>query len=373
MQTNKVQVTFGSKTLYLKLNDNLDDLKKTIFKEFGLKEFIAEVEVNNKQKITIEFRNDNLIQKEEMLNINQLGCKSIKIIEMKDQKDQINNYQFYDAFVNGNEIQCCTRKDCQLCFGNGQAIIKENDYSFINEVIRNKLNERLHEISDIILKRDKKKITSPEDFLQYHLKIKSFNQEFMTITPENAFIHFQQDIVILQDDNLKAKIIEQQQLIEGDRGGEAVIQLKYKNDGFVNWPQKVQLVCIEGPFQIRQDIKSAIKQQTISQEIKIHIPDIPPNKYEFSCRFEYQNERGQKIQFGQVIKLILIVNEKNQKKLTNKLQNFDEQNRKLIPEIKNQLNQMGYYYFEQKMNDIFQKFFNQKLTLESFMNEFWNE
>lgn len=45
MQTNKVQVTFGSKTLYLKLNDSLDDFKKTISKEFGLKEFIAEYQL----------------------------------------------------------------------------------------------------------------------------------------------------------------------------------------------------------------------------------------------------------------------------------------------------------------------------------------
>ncbi|CAD8136633.1 unnamed protein product [Paramecium octaurelia] len=378
MQSSKVQVTFGSETLYLKLTDDPDDFINAICSTFKIKQFDAKVEIKNNQQLIFEFRNSNSIQKDTMLKIKQLGCKSINIIEYKDQQNQVNNYKFFEAFVQGNEIQCCTRSDCNLCKGNGQAIIEESDHPFINEVVKNKISERLPDIREIIQRREQQKITSPEDFLKYHMTIKQdFKPEYLTITPQNAYIRYSQDNnVIQQDDKQKSKyrvkIIEQSN-IEGERGGEAVMQLRYMNDGFHNWPQKVQLVCNEGPFQIRQDIKSAIKQQIINQEIKIHIPDIPQELYEFSCRFEYLSEDNQRIQFGPVIKLKLIVKDKNGKQI--KPYNFDEQNKKLIPLIQNQLIQMGYQneVIVQKMNAIFQHSTNRELTLERFMSEFFLE
>ncbi|CAK72570.1 unnamed protein product (macronuclear) [Paramecium tetraurelia] len=382
MQSSKVQVTFGSETLYYKLTDDPDDFIYAVCTTFKIKQFDAKyrlfsqqsrLEINKNQVQIFEFRNPNLIKKDVMFKIQQSGCKSIEIIEFNDKQNQ-----FFEAFVRGNTIECCTRLDCKLCLGTGKAIIKESDQPFINEVVKNKLNERLPDISQIIQRRDQTKITSPEDFLKYHNSIKKcLKQEYLTITPDMIVIqNIQESDVIQQDDRYnhkyKVKIIEKSNF-EGEVGGEAVMQLRYMNDGFHNWPQKVQLVCNEGPFQIRQDIKSAIKQQTINQEIKIHIPDIPQNQYEFQCRFEYQNEHNERIQFGPVIKLKLIVKDRNGK--STKHYNFDELNRKLIPEIKSQLVQMGYLneININRIEAILQKSTYRMLTLEGFMNEFFLE
>ncbi|CAD8046755.1 unnamed protein product [Paramecium sonneborni] len=370
MQNSNVLVTFGSQNLYFKLTDDPQHFMNAVCKQFNIKQFIAEIE--GKERISLEFFNPNFIKKKDMLNIQQLGCKSIKIIEYKDQPNSTNQYQFFDSFIDGNDVQCCYKKDCQLCQGFGSVKFQEQDYQFINEVIRKKLSDRLLEIREKILRRDRTEISTPEDFLTYH-QAKNNNQEFMEISTETIKYNFHvENSVINYDDMLKVKIIEQFD-IEGEQGSEAIMKLKYMNDGtLLNWPEKVQLVCNEGPFQIRQDVKSALKGQTICTEIKIHIPDIPPQQYEFSCKFEYLNEHNKKVQFGPNIKLKLTVKEKIKQKKITESQNFDDYNRKLIPQIDQQLQQMGQEMtpnIQLYMNEIFKRFAHIKLDVNRLIDE----
>lgn len=64
-----------------------------------------------------------------------------------------------------------------------------------------------------------------------------------------------------------------------------MLDVHYKNDGIIDWPDNVWLCCEEGPFGIDQEVKSLKINETNKTTIKIQIPNLKIGQHKLLCSF----------------------------------------------------------------------------------------
>ncbi|CAD8198556.1 unnamed protein product [Paramecium pentaurelia] len=189
----------------------------------------------------------------------------------------IMSFKYYEAFVSSKNksIPCCNSLNCNLCLGKYYIQVQNEDINLMDILIQDKLQSRMKEI------QTKLKINTIDQFLDYHQR--KYNYQ----------------LIYLFENHTKGK--PEQQIN---------INLKYKNNGTIDWSNETYFKCIHP-----EEFKGIISQVTPLQsgaeettEISFKIPLIKQGEYLTKWRLCCKRNQ-EEIQFGPTIEIPCTIEE----------------------------------------------------------------